>query len=154
MRMLRGAHHQPVPEPSPQLHTLPVRYPRKKKKTTRAKSMQGECQVRWELPQAVVAKHKCGAAGTRCGSVEETSLSPAPSTCPARAGAACTAPHWDTAKADGAGDGETIQPVIAVGEGRFLSSWDGRRAAPPPSDGDAAALVMFLTTIYLCGCSS
>lgn len=113
--------------------------------------MQRECQVRWELPRA--AKHECGAAGTRCGSVAETSPCLAPSSCPARAGAACKALKWDPTKTDGAGDRETIQPVTAAGKGRFLSSQDGRRAAPPPSHGDAAVLVMFSTTIYLCGCA-
>lgn len=104
--------------------------------------MWGDCQVRWELPLAAVGKHKCGAAGMRCGSVEEMSPSPAApaAPCPARAEAAATVPHWDPAKADGAGAGETVQPVTAAGEGRFLSGQDGGRAAPPLSDGDAAAL--------------
>lgn len=93
--------------------------------------------MRWELSLVAVAKHECGAAGMRCSSVEETSPCPAvpASPCPVRG----MVPHWDPAKADGAGPGEIVQPVLGAGEG-FLSSWGGRRAAPPPSDGDAAAL--------------
>lgn len=51
---------------------------------------------------------------------------------------------WEPAKAFGADAGETLQPVTAAGDCRwFLSSWGGRRAASPPSDSHAAALVMF-----------
>lgn len=103
--------------------------------------MQAECRVRWELSLVAVAKHECGAAGMRCSSVEETSPCPAApaSPCPVRAEAAGTVPHWDPAQADGAGPGETVQPVLGAGKG-FLSSWGGRRATPPPRDSNAAAL--------------
>lgn len=97
--------------------------------------------MRWELSFVAVAKHECGAAGMSCSSVEETSPCPAvpASPCPVRAEAAGMVPHWDPAKADRAGPGEIVQPVLGAGEG-FLSSWGGRRAAPPPSDSNAAAL--------------
>lgn len=57
-----------------------------KRKKLQAKLMQGECQERWELLWAAAAKHEHGAAGMRCGSAEEMSPSPAPSSCPAKAG--------------------------------------------------------------------
>jgi len=75
--------------------------------------MQRECQVRWDLPRLAVAKHRRNV--------------PIPGTflLPCLGWDSLHTLHWDPAKADGAGDGEAIQPVLAVGEGRFLeqSGW-------------------------------
>lgn len=75
-----------------------------------------------------------------CGSVEEPSPG---SRCPVRAEAAQGAVlgAW---QAYGAAAGETTQPVIAAGHGRwFLSSQGERQAASPPSGSHAAAQVTF-----------